>query len=239
MNREYIRSYSKLLDRDMEALVFGHSGRPILAFPDQMGRFYQFEDCGMVSAIASGIEEGRFHLFCIEGFDGECWFNQDLSPATRVERYEQYESYLVKEFIPLVRRRSRATHALMVTGCGMGAYYAINFAFRHPEMVKRTVGLSGVYGIGHLLDGYYDQNVYFNSPLEYLPGLTDEWYLFYLLHYMEITLADDESMESALSTRRMSSVLTEKKIPHQLDMWTVGGSDPWSLWRQMIQKYAV
>ncbi len=239
MNREYIRSYSKILDRDMEALVFGHGGRPILAFPDQLGRFYQFEDCGMVSTIASGIEEGRFHLFCIEGFDSECWFNQDLAPAARVQRYEQYESYLVREFIPLIRRRSRATHALMVTGCGMGAYYAVNFAFRHPEMVKRVVGMSGVYGISQLLNGFYDQNVYFNSPLEYLPGLTDEWYLFYLLHYMEIVLADERSRESLSSGHMLSAVLANKKIPHQLDIWTIDHSDPWFVWRQMLQKFAV
>ena len=44
MNREYHRWYSPSLERDMELLVFGHSGARTLVFPTSMGRFFQWED---------------------------------------------------------------------------------------------------------------------------------------------------------------------------------------------------
>ena len=39
MQIRYYKEYSNYLDRDMEFKVFGHTGRPILIFPCQSGRF--------------------------------------------------------------------------------------------------------------------------------------------------------------------------------------------------------
>ena len=40
MKVEYFKEYSVNLSRDMEFKVFGHSGRLVLVFPSQDGRFY-------------------------------------------------------------------------------------------------------------------------------------------------------------------------------------------------------
>ena len=37
MNREYHKWYSPRLGRDMELLVFGHAGLPVLVFPTSGG----------------------------------------------------------------------------------------------------------------------------------------------------------------------------------------------------------
>src|ERR1700719_596773 len=55
MNREYHKWYSPRLGRDMELLVFGHAGLPVLVFPTSGGRFYEFEDRGMVGALGGKI----------------------------------------------------------------------------------------------------------------------------------------------------------------------------------------
>jgi esterase/lipase superfamily enzyme len=39
MKREYHKGYSQELQRDMEALVFGHVGTPVLVFPPLAGAF--------------------------------------------------------------------------------------------------------------------------------------------------------------------------------------------------------
>ena len=39
MNREYHKFYSHPLQRDMEFLVYGHAGIPLLVFPTSCGRF--------------------------------------------------------------------------------------------------------------------------------------------------------------------------------------------------------
>ena len=52
MTRTYHRWYSQSLHRDMETLVFGHAGAPLLVFPSSMGAFFEYEDRGMVAAVA-------------------------------------------------------------------------------------------------------------------------------------------------------------------------------------------
>ena len=71
MNREHYRQYSHELGRDMESLVFGHAGRPILVFPTSMGRFFEYEDAGMIRALAGKLEAGEIQVFCVDGVDGE------------------------------------------------------------------------------------------------------------------------------------------------------------------------
>ena len=50
----------------MELLVFGHGGAPVIVFPTSMGRFFDFEDRGMVGALAQHLEEGWVQLVCVD-----------------------------------------------------------------------------------------------------------------------------------------------------------------------------
>src|SRR5271170_6567863 len=64
MNREYHKWYSPRLGRDMELLVFGHTGLPVIVFPTSGGRYYEFEDRGMVGALGGKIDAGQLQLYC-------------------------------------------------------------------------------------------------------------------------------------------------------------------------------
>src|SRR5947209_5710602 len=94
VNREYHRWYSPTLGRDMELLLYGHAGAPVLVFPTSMGRFYEYEDRGMVSTLRQKIEEGWITLLCVDSVDAESWYNRDVHPEVRVARHLQYEGYL-------------------------------------------------------------------------------------------------------------------------------------------------
>ena len=50
MKVEYYKEYSNNLGRDMEFKVYGHAGRPFLVFPCQDGRFFDYENMGMIDA---------------------------------------------------------------------------------------------------------------------------------------------------------------------------------------------
>jgi esterase/lipase superfamily enzyme len=52
MVREYHKWHSPRLSRQMELLVFGHAGLPVVVFPTSGGRFYEFEDRGMIAALS-------------------------------------------------------------------------------------------------------------------------------------------------------------------------------------------
>src|SRR5579864_5612351 len=103
MNREYHRWASPSLGRDMELLVFGHAGAPVLAFPTSLGRFFEWEDFGMVGALANHLDHGWIQLFCVDSVDAESWYNRYIPPHDRAVRHNQYERYLLDEVVPFVR----------------------------------------------------------------------------------------------------------------------------------------
>ena len=95
MNREFHKAYSQELHRDMEALVFGHAGTPLMVFPTSMGRFFEYEDRGMIGVLAPKIERGELQVFCPDAVDTESWYNKSVHPRVRVLRHLQYERYIL------------------------------------------------------------------------------------------------------------------------------------------------
>src|SRR5690348_8979128 len=99
MNREYHQHFSQQLQRSMELLVFGHGGIPLLVFPTSRGRFFDYEDRGMIAALSPGLERGELQVFCVDSIDSESWYNKGAPPRERVRRHMQYENYVMKEFL--------------------------------------------------------------------------------------------------------------------------------------------
>jgi esterase/lipase superfamily enzyme len=233
MNREYHHWVSPTLGRTMETLVFGHAGSPVLVFPTTMGRFYQYEDFGMVAALEAKLEAGYIQLFCPDSVDAESWYNKAVPPRQRVRRHLDYERYILNEYLPWVQERN--PRPVIVTGTSFGAYHAVNLAFRYPARFVKLVALSGRYDIKPFLDGYYDDDVYFNCPVDYLPGLTDPTYLD-PLRRMQIFLVSGEHDIALSSTRAVAEALAAKGVPHQLAIWWERAHD-WPLWREAIPHY--
>ena len=98
------------LGRDMELLVFGHAGLPVLVFPTSGGRFYEFEDRGMIGAVAGRIDAGHLQFFCVDSVDMESWYNRNVAPRWRIARHVQYEDYLIHEVVPLIRQKNGDAH---------------------------------------------------------------------------------------------------------------------------------
>ena len=168
MNREYHKWYSSRLGRDMELLVFGHAGLPVLVFPTSGGRFYEFEDRGMIGAVGRPHRSGHLQFYCVDSVDMESWYNRNVPPRWRIARHVQYEDYLIHEVVPLIRRKNQDSH-LVSLGCSFGGYHAANIALRHPDIFTGLLTMSGAFDLSNFLGGYYDQDCYFNLPTHYLP----------------------------------------------------------------------
>jgi len=138
MNREYHNTYSRELQRDMEVLVFGTSGLPTVVFPTSMGRFFDYENHGMVAVVAQRIERGELQLFCVDSVDSESWYNKAVHPRERVQRHNHYERYLLHELLAWVRSCSQSPR-VGVAGCSFGGYHAVNFSLRHPDLVSSAL----------------------------------------------------------------------------------------------------
>jgi len=236
MHREYHKWYSPHLYRDMELLLFGWSGRPVIAFPTSLGRFFQNEDASLIGTLAEKFDRGWLQMICVDAIDGESWYNRGISPRDRALRHNQYEQYLIHEVIPFFYERNRlVTSELNMAGASFGAYHSVNFAFRHPDMVRRIVAMSGAFSLEFLARSGYDAEVYFNSPLDYLPNLHDDWYLS-RMRQQEIILPVGSEDICRASTEALSRDLWAKAVPNNLDLWG-GAWHDWPWWKLMALKY--
>ncbi|MGA2001864.1 MAG: alpha/beta fold hydrolase [Terriglobales bacterium] len=235
MQREYKKEYSHELGREMESLVFGHGGQPILVFPSSMGRFFEYEDSGMIGALAGKIEAGQLQVFCPDSIDGESWYNKGAHPGSRIWRHVQYERYILHEYMNFVRWKNCAPQ-IAVTGCSFGGYHALNFSMRHPDLVLACVTMSGSFDIRSFLDGYYDDNVYFNNPSDYLANMSDDWYLS-RYRQMKIVLGTSDWDMCLDANIKMDAIMSAKRIPHWLDIYGDNSKHDWPLWQRMAGKY--
>ena len=235
MVREYKKSYSSSLGREMELLIFGHAGLPVVVFPTSGGRFFEFEDRGMIAALAPRIEAGQLQIYCLDSVDMESWYNQGVSPRARIARHMQYEEYVLGEVLPLIRRRNPEPR-LEALGCSLGGYHAVNIALRHPGVFTGLLSLSGAFDVSGFLHGYYDQDCYYNLPTHYLPNLTDPWFLERCRRnrYVLATGLDDHCLAQS---QELDRLLSAKQISHQLHIWDAYNSHDWPTWQRMVREY--
>src|SRR3954454_23244983 len=165
MRRDYHNWFSHRLGRHMELLAYGHSGMPVLVFPTSQGKFYEYENSGMIHAVWQKIESGHLQVFCVDSVDSESWYNRGIHPHHRVQRAIAYEEYLLHEVVPLIRNLNGSSQTA-TTGCSLGAYYALNFALKHPDLTSACVAMSGAFDLKPFMDGYYGDDFYFNNPVD-------------------------------------------------------------------------
>jgi esterase/lipase superfamily enzyme len=241
MNREYHKSYSPSLQRDMELLVFGQAGTPVLLFPARTGRFYDYENWRLIEAVRGKIEQGQLQVYCVDSVDTESFYCASSHPSERIARYLQYEQYIIKEVIPFVQDKNPGA-AIISAGCSLGAFYAVNFALKHSGFFCKVVGLSGRYDLsqpaghyGDLLQGYWDETLYFNMPNQYLSNISDP-VLLQSLQQLEIILVVGQEDPCLGSNSYLSQVLQDKGIPTSLFVWP-GEAHRACNWRQMVVHY--
>ncbi|HEX4232556.1 MAG TPA: alpha/beta hydrolase-fold protein [Bryobacteraceae bacterium] len=235
MRREYHNWCSDRLGRHMELLVFGHGGAPVLVFPTSRGRFFEYEDSGMVRALQSKIDAGNLQLYCVDSVDAESWYNRGVHPHERVMRHIAYENYVLFEVVPLMKKLSGAAK-ICATGCSLGGYHCTNFTLRHPDVVSYCVSMSGAFEMKSFMNGSYDNDFYFNNPVDYVPNMNDAWFLDQY-QSIKLVLAVGDHDICLGENFRMADILGRKKIPHWLDVWTGGLQHDWPLWQQMANKF--
>ncbi|CAN5687577.1 alpha/beta hydrolase-fold protein [soil metagenome] len=235
MKREYHKWFSPSLGRDMELLVFGHAGLPAIVFPTSCGSFFEFEDRGMVDAVREKIEHGHLQLFCVDSVDAESWYNRAVPPRWRIARHMQYEKYIMDEVLPFLRGQNQ-NQQIAALGCSFGGYHAANIAFRHPDIFKAMLSISGAFDLVNFLGGFYDEDCYFNLPMHYLSNLTSDDLLDQLRHntYILATGVHDQCWDA---NEQLARVLRDKSIPVRLDVWGDNAGHDWPWWQKIFAVY--
>ena len=218
---------------------YGQYGRPVLVFPTEGGQAGEFADQGMVAAVGDLIEAGRVKLYCVDSFDAGTWSAGDLPLEERARRHGAYEAWVLDAVVPHMRADSGGAVEFVTTGCSMGAFHALNFAFRRADVFPLALCFSGNYdpaawrGWGERGDA-----VYFNNPAEYVANLHGD-HLDWLRSRLSLLLVCgqgqwEDTTGSLESTRRMARLLTAKGVRHEVDLWGHDVPHDWPSWRAQL-----
>jgi esterase/lipase superfamily enzyme len=238
MKREYHRWHSPRLGIELGVVVYGHYGPPLLGFPTSAGDEMELEGQSMVGALADFIDAGRVKFLTINSINGLSFYNKGAHPFHRSYVQSVFDSYLREEVVPFIWNNCQSPGiAISTMGASFGAYHAANSLFKHPDVIKRCFAMSGVYDVKNFMDGIYDDNFYFNNPVDYLSNMSDPWF------YEQIASCDIHistgtgAWENSGPTYRLSEILSNKGIRHSLDNWGPQGGHDWPYWKHQMREY--
>jgi esterase/lipase superfamily enzyme len=157
-----------------------------------------------------------------------------MHPAHKAIRHQQYNRYIVEEVVPFIHNHSKGLVPIITTGASLGALHAANSFFRRPDIFSGTIAMSGSYDLKSYSKGFYDDNVYFNSPVDYLPHWGDNYMLEKMRKGKIIIASGQGDYEDPNASRRLSDILHSKGVNHWLDLWGHDMKHDWPTWRQML-----
>jgi esterase/lipase superfamily enzyme len=217
--------------------AYGHWGRPLIAFPSEGGDAWEWDRHGLVHALGPLLDAGRLKLYCVPSFDHASWSRRDLPLEERALLHGRWEWWLLTQVVPFVQADSR-THEILLAGPSFGAYHAANLCLKRADLFPLAVCLSGVYDVGGLGWGERGDAVYFNNPMHYVVNLHGD-HLEWLRSRVSLLLVCGqgqwEDTTGALeSTRRFGSLLAEKGIRHEVDLWGHDVPHDWPSWQRQL-----
>ena len=235
MHREIHKWFSNSLQREMEIAVYGHYGTAVLMFPTAAADFLEYERFHLVDAVQPLVDAGKVKLFSINSINNESWLNDSMYPPHKSIKHGQYNQYIIQEVFPFIFHHCKNKVPIITTGASFGALHAANTFFRCPDIIRGTIAMSGIYDLKYYTKGYYDDNVYFNSPIDYLPNLDDQNRLNLIRNNLGVVIASGQGdHEDPNAARRLSDILNSKGIKHWLDLWGHDIRHDWPTWRQML-----
>ena len=235
MKREIHRWFSPALQKDMDIVVYGHYGMPLLMFPTAGADHLEYERFQLIDSIKPHVDSGKFKAYAINSINNESWLNNSIYPPHKSLRHGQYNQYVIEEVVPFIYDNCQGQLPIITTGASVGAYHAMNTFLRIPSIFRGTIAMSGVYDLKYYSKGYYDDHVYFNSPIDFLPNTTDEMYLNQMRDNLGVVIASGQGdYEDPGSSIHLSNILNSKGIMHWLDLWGYDVRHDWQTWRDML-----
>lgn len=238
MRRDTTSWFSRNLNMDMPLVAYGTAGYPLLMFPTAAADYLEYERFLLVDAIKPFIESGLIRAYSINSVNKHSLLNKGAHPAYKVEMLSRYDRYVVEEVLPLIRNECGQDATPLTTGASLGALLAANTYFKHPDLFRGTIAMSGSYDIYNYLENHYDDNVYFNNPMMYLRNLDDGYHLPCLRRADSVVIVTGQgAYEAPDRSRDLSRLLNSKGIPHRLEVWGYDVRHDWEWWRKMLPHY--
>jgi esterase/lipase superfamily enzyme len=231
--------WSDAIGANGSVVAYGHYGRPVLAFPAERGDAWGYEHQGMIGALDELLAGGRAKLYCVESFDGASWSNTAIPLEDRAREHSRYESWILEQVVPWIHGDCGGPQEIATVGVSLGAYHAVNIALKRADLFPLALGLSGNYDPA-TWDAWGERGeaAYFNNPMDSLAHMGGdhlEWLRGRLSVLLVCGQGQWEDTTGALeSSKRLAGLLSEKAIPHELDLWGHDVPHDWPSWRAQL-----
>ncbi len=235
MNRQIFSWFSHRLEQDMPIVEYGHYGFVLLLIPTAAADFLEYERFQMIDALRPFIDRGMIKVYSINSMNNQSWMNNSMHPPHKAIIQNRFNEYVFNEVIPFIRSRTSKQTMIYTTGASFGALHAMNLFLKRPDIINGAISMSGVYDLTEYTKGYWDDQVYFNSPMHYIPNLHDHSYLESIRnsHHIHVYTGSG-SYEAPHESHRFSNILWNKGIWNNLDIWGHDIPHDWSTWRSML-----
>lgn len=234
MKKEKHQWFSSALNKEMPIEIYGHFGFALLLLPTAAADYLEYERFGLIDAIAEFINSGKIKVFSINTINDESWMNKEMDGAHKAIRQNQFNEYVITEVLPFIKEKTSADTPIVICGASFGALHAMNIFLKRTDLFSGVVAMSGVYDLMEYTNGYYDDQVYFNSPIHYIPNLDDHAILEKIRKGKIVIATGEGEYEDPGASRRFSEVLHTKSIPHSLEVWGKDMKHDWPTWRKML-----
>jgi esterase/lipase superfamily enzyme len=238
MERHLFGWYSPALNEDMPIVTYGHYGTALLLVPTAAADYLEYERFQLIDALAPAIESGKVKVFSINSINLQSWMNKQMEGPHKAIRQNQWNKYVFEEVIPFIKDSTSGDTPIIVCGASFGALHSMNLFLKRPDLINGVIAMSGVYNLMEYTDGYYDEQVYYNSPAHYIPNLTDGWYLDQIRRSNHIHIFSGEgAYEAPQAAREFAGILYDKNITYELDIWGREWPHDWNTWRTVLPEY--
>ena len=238
MNREITSWYSPALNKEMPIATYGHFGFALLMVPTASADYLEYERFQLMESVRSFVEAGKVKIFSINSINNESWMNNSMEPHAKAVRHRQWNDYVFNEVIPFIKTNTSAETPVITCGASFGALHSANLFFKRPDLMNGCIAMSGVYELTEYTHGFFDDDVYFNSPMHYMPNLADHTILQQIRssHHIHL-LSGSGPYEDPESARRFAGILYGKGINYELDIWGPEWKHDWYTWQAMLPHY--
>ena len=238
MERQLTSWYSPSLNREMPIAVYGNYGFALLLIPTAAADYLEYERFQLMDSIAPFIDAGKVKVFSINSINNDSWMNNNMDPRHKAINHQQFNNYVFNEVIPFIKNSTSNETPIITCGASFGALHSANLFFKRPDIINGCIAMSGVYDLTEYTKGYFDDDVYFNSPIHYMPNLTDHNILEQIRrsgHIHLVTGSGDH--EDPEANKRFAGVLYSKNIWYELDIWGNEWRHDWPTWRAILPHY--
>ncbi len=222
----------------MPIVTYGDYGFALLLVPTAAADYLEYERFQLLDTLAPFIDSGKVKVFSVNSINTESWLNKQMIGEHKAIRQNQFNEYIYNEVIPFIRTSTSWETPIITCGASFGALHSMNLFLKRPDLINGVIAMSGVYNLMEYTDGFYDEQVYYNSPMHYIPNLSDHNVLEQIRRSNHIhILTGSGEYEAPDAAKEFAGVLYNKGITYELDVWNHDWKHDWPTWRAMLPHY--